>query len=242
MINHESSVMRVQLKRGATPKRLLLSKDSMVQLGISNDGQFLLAASVTALHVLRIHNTYGGWVSFKVRSPVRCLAIHPSQPMFATGDIAGTVKVYRAFETAWWDAREKNKRERGGKKGYDALRPPISTHHWHARPVSDVSFTQNGAQILSGGEESVLVLWQLSNGSKDFLPRIGAPISSITCAPITQDSVTPEAAVALVDGRVVRISITEKRALADISSIRMGAWIPRAAAHFTVLIRYFLFF
>lgn len=36
-----------------------------------------------------------------------------------------------------------------------------------------------GSYILSGGEESVLVLWQFKTHHKQFLPRLGAPIKHI---------------------------------------------------------------
>lgn len=223
MSTNESSVMRLGLKKGALPKRLLLSKDSMVQLGISYDGQFLVAASMTGLNILRVHNTYGGWVKTNGTLNIRCIAIHPSQPVLAIGEASGSVKIFRAFETAWWDSREKSKRGSGGtKKALDYLRPSVATYTWHARPVSSLAFTLNGAQVLSGGEEGVLVLWQLSNGSRDFISRIGAPISSITCAPITADTHTPEAAIALVDGRVGIASLVDKRILRNMSGLRLG--------------------
>lgn len=42
-----------------------------------------------------------------------------------------------------------------------------------------------GAYLLSGGEESVLVIWQLNNNgaTKKFLPRLGAPLKYISSSP-----------------------------------------------------------
>lgn len=36
-----------------------------------------------------------------------------------------------------------------------------------------------GQYLYSGGEESVVVMWHLSEMHRDFLPRIGTAISSI---------------------------------------------------------------
>ena len=40
-----------------------------------------------------------------------------------------------------------------------------------------------GTYLLSGGEEAVLVLWQLDKDVKNFLPRLGSPIAKLTCSP-----------------------------------------------------------
>ena len=37
--------------------------------------------------------------------------------------------------------------------------------------------------MLSGGEEAVLVLWQLATEQKHFRPRLGAPIVGVACCP-----------------------------------------------------------
>ena len=39
--------------------------------------------------------------------------------------------------------------------------------------------TFSGAYLYSGGEESVLVFWQIDSNHKQFKPRLGAPIAHI---------------------------------------------------------------
>jgi hypothetical protein len=39
--------------------------------------------------------------------------------------------------------------------------------------------TFSGAYLYSGGEESVLVFWQLDTNHKQFKPRLGAPIAHV---------------------------------------------------------------
>lgn len=53
---------------------------------------------------------------------------------------------------------------------------PQRTLHWHANEVTDFIFTSNGQYLLSGGEEAVLVLWQIENSLRQYLPRLGDPI------------------------------------------------------------------
>lgn len=54
--------------------------------------------------------------------------------------------------------------------------------HWHAHAVGDLSFSTDGTYLLSGGEEAVLVLWQLPKETKHFRPRLGAPIVGVACS------------------------------------------------------------
>jgi hypothetical protein len=51
---------------------------------------------------------------------------------------------------------------------------------------SSLSLTP-GTFLLSGGEECVLVVWQLGLNEKHFRPRLGAPITRVSCAPADQN-------------------------------------------------------
>ncbi|CAN0527502.1 unnamed protein product, partial [Ectocarpus sp. 8 AP-2014] len=53
---------------------------------------------------------------------------------------------------------------------------PSTDMHWHAHPVRCMAVAPDGVQLFSGGEEAVLVQWNLSKGTKAFLPRLGAPL------------------------------------------------------------------
>lgn len=55
--------------------------------------------------------------------------------------------------------------------------------HWHAHAVSDVCFSSDGTYLLTGGEEGVLVQWQLETGGRHFRPRLGAPVVGVACCP-----------------------------------------------------------
>ena len=55
--------------------------------------------------------------------------------------------------------------------------------HWHPHALGDIGFSTDGTYLLSGGEEGVLVLWQVNTGSNHFRPRLGAPIVGVACSP-----------------------------------------------------------
>ena len=61
----------------------------------------------------------------------------------------------------------------------DTQRAQCTTLHWHAHAVSAVAMSADGVNVFSGGEEGVLVLWQIDTGYKTFVPRLGAAITHV---------------------------------------------------------------
>lgn len=57
------------------------------------------------------------------------------------------------------------------------------SHHWHSTPVRALKFMDDGNYLLSGGGESVLVVWQLGTGFRRYFPRIGGEINYINITP-----------------------------------------------------------
>ena len=54
--------------------------------------------------------------------------------------------------------------------------------HAHTSPTPTLA-PPTGTYLLSGGEEGVLVLWQLDTNKKQFRPRLGSPITRLACCP-----------------------------------------------------------
>ncbi|XP_063934776.1 WD repeat-containing protein 75-like [Zophobas morio] len=100
---------------------------------------------------------------FKNNHRLTCLAIHPQKGFIATGDYIGVIKI-------WYFNKETQK-------------PLNSELHWHSHGVNTITFTSDGEYLLSGGNESVLVVWQLQTGAKNFLPRLGSEILWIRVSP-----------------------------------------------------------
>ncbi|CAN8101393.1 unnamed protein product [Discula destructiva] len=65
------------------------------------------------------------------------------------------------------------------KNGLDAPKK----QHWHRKAVHSVAWSTDGNYLISGGSESVLVLWQLDTGKLDFLPHLAASIENIVVSP-----------------------------------------------------------
>ncbi|KAL2824726.1 hypothetical protein BDW59DRAFT_172669 [Aspergillus cavernicola] len=96
--------------------------------------------------------------------------------------------------------------------------------HWHRDSVRAVRWSKDGNYIISGGHESVMVLWQLDTGRKQFLPHLSSPISNIVVSGSGNSY-----AVKLADNRVVVLSARELQPLATITGLQLCARIAVAA-------------
>ena len=56
-------------------------------------------------------------------------------------------------------------------------------YHWHSHQCRALQFTEDGIYLISGGEEAVLVIWQLQTGRRQFIPGLGTAISHISVSP-----------------------------------------------------------
>ncbi|KAG7099626.1 hypothetical protein E1B28_001454 [Marasmius oreades] len=141
-------------------------------LSLSPSGDWIVATAGNKAYVASTTSLQSGFTKYVASDRLSCLAFHPSTDYFATGDVKGNIKL-------WYCLNEKAliKVKRVEKKTQTA------NLHWHAHTVSSLTFTPNGAYLLSGGEEAVLVVWQLHTGKKEFVPRVGAPIQTISLSP-----------------------------------------------------------
>lgn len=101
--------------------------------------------------------------------------------------------------------------------GAEGQAPVASTLHWHAHRVGALRFALDGEQLLSGGEESVLVVWHLQTRQKSFLPRLGAEIAALETSP---DGTL--IAIGLADGSVKVVTISNLTILQSIEGMRFG--------------------
>ncbi|KAJ5175507.1 uncharacterized protein N7482_001384 [Penicillium canariense] len=92
--------------------------------------------------------------------------------------------------------------------------------HWHRGAVSSVRWSRDGNYLISGGQESVLVLWQLDTGRKQFLPHLSSPICNIVVSPNGNSYV-----VKLADNSVMVLSARELQPSANVTGLQLSTEI-----------------
>ncbi|MCJ1404621.1 hypothetical protein MMC11_007847 [Xylographa trunciseda] len=124
------------------------------------------------------------------------------------GGLKGSVYVYRNL-LANLIQKERKKQ----------IPTPVSQHlHWHRTGVGAVKWSADGNYIISGGGETVLVLWQLDTGQQQLLPHLSAPIESVVVSPSGISY-----AVRLADNSAMVLSTTELQPTVSISGVQVAA-------------------
>ncbi|EEP81316.1 predicted protein [Uncinocarpus reesii 1704] len=88
--------------------------------------------------------------------------------------------------------------------------------HWHRDRVNTVKWSKDGNYLISGGLETVLVLWQLDTGRKQFLPHLTSPICTVVVSPSGTSY-----AVKLADNSIMVLSTSELRPTTSMSSLQL---------------------
>uniref|UniRef100_A0A383VBL7 WD repeat-containing protein 75 second beta-propeller domain-containing protein n=1 Tax=Tetradesmus obliquus TaxID=3088 RepID=A0A383VBL7_TETOB len=140
--------------------------------------------------------------------PYTCAAFDASDSIIAAGDASGRILIWHDFlrALAQWASSASGSsssssaapisataalaaaavEEAAGLAGgvaADGLAvrlPACTTVHWHAHAVGALCFSMDGSQLLSGGQEGVLVMWALPSNKRTYLPRLGGPLCGIT--------------------------------------------------------------
>ncbi|KAJ9513928.1 hypothetical protein QJQ45_021053, partial [Haematococcus lacustris] len=112
--------------------------------------------------------------------PYTCLALSADDSVLAAGDDSGRILIWRDLAAAL--PEDKRAGLHSGK-----LRPkaplPCTTLHWHAAAVGCLAFSPDAVFLRSGGQEAVMVQWQLEGSKPTFLPRLGGALLGLTHCP-----------------------------------------------------------
>lgn len=129
----------------------------------------------------------------------------------AIGSVRGQVYVYEDLlsKVMAMDKAKTKKRTEGTSR----MNP--RTLHWHRGPVNSVKWSLDGNYILSGGNETVMLLWQLQTGKRQELPHLTSAIDSLTVSPSGTSY-----AVQLADNSVIVLSTAELQPTAHVSGIQ----------------------
>ncbi|ORY73049.1 hypothetical protein BCR37DRAFT_384849 [Protomyces lactucae-debilis] len=132
--------------------------DMKACLGLSSAPGLCFAWGDNKVNVFPIQKEkLGQYEQYVLASPATAFAADATH--FAVSDDAGAIYLYHHA------ARN--------------LALPPRKLHWHAQACTTLQFALDGAYLLSGGHEGVLVLWQLATSGKQFLPRVGTAIRAI---------------------------------------------------------------
>lgn len=151
---------------------------------------------------------------------------------FATGDERGVIRLWHGLGAAFRQldaaAIEAQQAELAEKPLYadTEKRLPTTSLHWHAHAVAAIAFTSAGAQILSVGEESVLVQWHLASGKREYIPRLGGrPILSVAVRPGSR-GVEEEYWMGFADGALMRVGASTGHVSAVGQGVRLDPLRP----------------
>lgn len=136
---------------------------------------------------------------------ITCVSISPDGSRLAAGDVTGRIVVWHDVASAVTSKQESISNRH---KKRDAMfndprtidgddntnndddnllldfdEPPSATVHWHAHAVGCLSFSIDGIFLLSGGKESVLVIWDVISGRRVYLPRLGGHLIGLCPCP-----------------------------------------------------------
>jgi len=209
-----AAVLHVSLKTvGDTTKPAEIQPIGKMRLPtglvFSPSGAWLIATGGNKVYIAMSSSFSSGFTKYVSPELVTCLAFHPLEEYFATGDVKGNIRIWYCLN----DSLPVN--VRGVEK-----KTQTTTLHWHAHAVSSITFTPNGAYLLSGGEESVLVIWQLHTRQKEFVPRVGAPIHTVSIS--RTGSGEEEYLLGLADATYLFINAATLKISRSYSRIKLG--------------------
>lgn len=152
--------VKLDFSTGAFSIRQVLKARGLTRLALNPTGDEFVFSSRDEICFCRLED-FKVYRTLKHSSVITRLQYHPNEPCLVLSDRQGRIVM--------WYCLKKND------SSY-----PQRTLHWHANEVTDLTFSSGGRYLLSGGEEAVLVLWQIESGLRQYLPRLGAPIHFVT--------------------------------------------------------------
>ena len=174
-------VHRINLQSGVQVR--LFKCRECARLALNASGDTLLAVARKDLWVWEQPKSQDADAEYKPLKfqharNVAVVAAHPEGNYIATGDERGEIFL-------WHNILATNHESMATDEGSEQKLPFCSKNamHWHAHAVRCLGVSVDGACLLSGGEEAVLVQWQVDTGTRQFLPRLGGPINALAVSP-----------------------------------------------------------
>ncbi|OCT50098.1 hypothetical protein CLCR_06592 [Cladophialophora carrionii] len=89
--------------------------------------------------------------------------------------------------------------------------------HWHRTAVNTVKWSRDGNYIISGGNETVLVIWQLDSNQRQYLPHLSTAILNLTVS-----AVGSAYALRLADNSVMILSTADLLPSTNVTGLALG--------------------
>ncbi|KAJ4460348.1 putative WD40 repeat protein [Paratrimastix pyriformis] len=185
-------------------KDIMLTLRDTVCMTLAPDGKSLAVVTRSSFMIYDLFEH--SFERFFHPRPLTCLAFHPTEPMVATGDCWGhltlwylasrqsvpaiapvtdpaTGKVSAPLPPGVRLQHTKIVRTTGDQPLAIGAAPKQTDEHWHSDQVGGICFSPGGEMVLTVGTEGVLVMWQLATMQRSFLPRLGAPLATVSASP-----------------------------------------------------------
>ncbi|KAL2063593.1 hypothetical protein VTL71DRAFT_5398 [Oculimacula yallundae] len=167
--------------------------------------EFRVFESADAIKSLDIRVTQrAGAEELKKANPLKKIPVVD----LVVGDVRGVIFVHNDLFPKLWI-------ESDGKISGVSLTLAPRKLHWHRQTVHTVKWSLDGNYLISGGTETVLVLWQLDTGKQQFLPHMAATIQNVVVSPTGTSY-----AVQLADNSALVLSTSELKPTVNIAGIQ----------------------
>ncbi|KAL8939434.1 MAG: hypothetical protein Q9216_003353 [Gyalolechia sp. 2 TL-2023] len=222
--------LEAEITEGVTLRK---SKESITAFKVIDHGRVIIATSGSILTIgvaevseeLSLKNLSYTWRDIECSEWISCFDVrmvkaenntsgkNPQLPRtdVVIGGLKGSLHVYDDL------LRHLVRKEKRSSKAYVDDWTPRKLH-WHRSTVLSVKWSRDGNYIVSGGLETVLLIWQLETGSHTTLPHLGAPLDGIVISPSGSSY-----AVRLADNSAMILSTAELKPTFSVAGIQLPA-------------------
>ncbi|KAH0479018.1 MAG: uncharacterized protein KVP18_001987 [Porospora cf. gigantea A] len=139
------------------------------------------------------------------------LCFHPEEKYIALGSVAGSITRLFCLKSLLFDKDTDSPMEATTDPHFRAVQ-----QHWHHTPCTSIRVSPCRTFLLSGGAEGVLVLWNERTQEKQFLSRLGAPVTAISTTVSRKGHIL--VACALANNSIVVVDLSQMRVIHTVAS------------------------
>ncbi|KAI4665084.1 uncharacterized protein J4E79_003384 [Alternaria viburni] len=209
-------------------KQVLGASSAIRGLQVLLQGKYVVAATTDSIVVGKrakasktaLEDFEYVWREFKFSKQITTFSVYHREQQdngnqrdvldIAVGEETGVILLFEDI-LASFAAIEKSNKE--GADNAASFRP--KRLHWHRDAVGSVKWSLDGNYIISGGDETVLTIWQLATGQPQHLPHLSAAIENVVVSPTGSAY-----ALTLANNSVIVLSTTELEARTNIIGIQ----------------------